>query len=86
MTTSTSLDELHRSLLDAYGPLMGDAVLWQALGFKTWAGFDKAIRQGKLEVRIFTLPGRRGRYALTCDVASWLWDIRSTAPSPHDVC
>ena len=78
-----SFEELHHSLLDGYGPLLSDAVLWRSLGFKTWAGFDKAMRNGKIEVRVFTMPGRRGRYALTLDVAKWLWNLRSTGLMPH---
>lgn len=73
-----TLESLHRSLLSEYGPLLGDETLWRALGFKTWAGFDKAIRTGNVAVKIFPLPGRRGRYALTRDVAVWLWEARET--------
>lgn len=80
---SHSFDDLHRSLIEVYGPLLSDALLWRALGFKTWAGFDKAVRRGKVGVRVLTLPGRRGRYALTRDVASWLWEVRATEAEPR---
>lgn len=75
-------DALYRSLFAEYGPLIGDEMLWRALGFKTWAGFDKSIKAGNVGVRVFRLPGRRGRYALTQDVAEWLWQARETCEVP----
>ena len=44
----------------------------EALGFKSAAAFCRAVRDGRLPVRLFEMPGRRGRFALATDVSEWL--------------
>ena len=56
-------DNLLEKLLEQYGPLMTGESLYRALGYKSWAGFAKAVRSGAVEIDIFNLPGRKGRYA-----------------------
>ena len=65
-------DNLLEKLLEQYGPLMTGESLYRALGYKSWAGFAKAVRSGAVEIDIFNLPGRKGRYAKTSDVANWI--------------
>ena len=65
-------DNLLEKLLEQHGPLMTGENLYKALGYKSWAGFAKAVRSGAVEVNIFNLPGRKGRYAKTSDVANWI--------------
>jgi hypothetical protein len=65
-------DNLLEKLLEQHGPLMTGENLYKALGYKSWAGFAKAVRSGAVEVDIFNLPGRKGRYAKTSDVANWI--------------
>lgn len=67
---------LMQSLQKEYGPLIGGKDLWRALGYKTWAAFAKAARNGTLGIAVFSLPGRRGRFALTADLAEWLISSR----------
>lgn len=62
------VDELPRR----YGPIMGGKDLFQALGFHNGQAFRQALRQGKLGVRVFNLPARQGKFALTAEVAAWL--------------
>jgi hypothetical protein len=59
-------------LLDKHGPLIGGADLVQALGFSNNAAFREAYRKGRLGVHIFSIPERRGRFALTQDIAAWI--------------
>jgi hypothetical protein len=66
------LDELEQSLLAEYGPLMGGSALWRALGYRSWAAFAKGARTGRSGIAIFSIPGRKGRFALTRDVARFL--------------
>lgn len=59
-------------LLDQYGPALGGQDLYAALGFKTYAAFHRSKQRGEVGVHVFPLPGRRGWFALTMDVAEWL--------------
>lgn len=59
-------------LLDRYGATLGGQDLYAALGFKTYAAFHRSRQLGAIGVKLFTLPGRRGWFALTTDVAAWL--------------
>jgi len=65
-------EEMTMALLEQYGPLMGGQDLWRTLGYRTWAAFARSARNGSLGVRVFTLSGRKGRFALTMEVAAWL--------------
>lgn len=55
-----------------FGPMVSGQDLYQALGFKTYAAFHRSKKRNEIEVNVFTLPGRRGWFALTADVAVWL--------------
>jgi hypothetical protein len=59
-------------MLALYGPLVGASALVKALGFKTYAAFHRARRLGNLPISVFDLPGRRGPFARTTDIADWL--------------
>ena len=63
---------LSETMLDRYGPLIGGADLRKALGFRSAASFQRAVRTNGLGVRVFCVPGRRGKFALTIEVAQWL--------------
>jgi hypothetical protein len=64
--------EIERELMRQFGPVIGGSELRKALGFRSAVTFRRAIRQGKLAVKVFELEGRRGKFALTADVARWL--------------
>lgn len=82
-STAESLREQLRTSLEAsHGPLMGGAPLQAALGHRSAAALRQARRRGKLDVALFTLPKRRGLFALTSEVADWIADARATAESP----
>lgn len=59
-------------LLKEHGPLMSGEALWSSIGFKNAAAFRQAKSQGRLCVPVFSLPQRRGTFALTKDVADWI--------------
>jgi hypothetical protein len=59
-------------LVEMYGPLLGNDLLAQALGFPSTSAFRQARRRGLLGVRTFKIAGRRGRFALTDEVATWI--------------
>ena len=83
-STAQSLREQLRASLEArHGPLMGGAPLQAALGHRSAAALRQARRRGKLDVALFTLPKRRGLFALTSEVANWIAEARATAASQN---
>lgn len=65
-------NELLNTLMVQYGPTLGGAELYAALGFKTYASFHRSRLRAELGVHVFKIPGRRGWFALTEEVAKWL--------------
>lgn len=64
--------EVTQWLLQEHGPLMSGEALWRSIGFKNSAAFRQAKYQGRLCVPVFSIPQRRGTFALTKDVADWI--------------
>lgn len=75
---SQTLETLKADLEARFGPLMGGSDLWRALGFRTATAFGRAQRKGSLNLHIFDIHKRRGKFALTRDVADWLERAAST--------
>ena len=71
--------ELRESLLRLHGPLLGGEPLASALGHRSAASLRQARRRGQVTVPLFTVPSRRGWFALTLDVADWLAAMRASA-------
>jgi hypothetical protein len=69
---STLEQRICASLIADWGYVMGGAGLRQALGFASQPALRAAISGGRLPIRTFTIAGRRGHFALTHDVATWL--------------
>jgi hypothetical protein len=70
-------NDIAAEMLRRYGVLIGGGDLRAALGFRSAASFQRAVRQKTLAVRVFPVPGRRGKFALTADVAAWLNKVAS---------
>lgn len=65
-------NNLANQLISKYGPTIGSHDLYLALGFKTYAAFHRSQQRRELGVHVFKLPSRRGWFALTFDIATWL--------------
>lgn len=64
--------QLEKDLLTTHGPMLfGDALL-KALGYGSGDAFRHAVSRNTVPVPIFTIAKRRGKFALTKDVAHWL--------------
>ena len=61
-----------QELSSRYGELIGGDRLRHVLGFPTLASLKQALRRKTLTLPTFFIEGRRGRFALTSDVARWL--------------
>ena len=66
------LEELLSRMTTMHGELIGGPALYKALGFEHADTFRKAKAQGRLSVATFSIPGRRGDFAVTHQVASWI--------------
>jgi hypothetical protein len=90
-TRATSLPQLEAQLIHAYGVIVGGAQLARALGYPTQQAFRQAVARGRVPVPLFTIPGRRGKFAQSQDIARWAHGLGSdpatqakTRPFPKD--
>lgn len=72
--------DLITHMMSRFGPTLGGQDLYSALGFKTYGAFHRSRQLGGISVPIFKLPGRRGWFARTDEVAKWL-EEQSRNPS-----
>ncbi len=71
---------LEQDLLHRYGPVIGQADLCKALGYKSADAFRQALARGVLPVPVFAIAHRRGKFALAKDIAQWIAQLRHQAP------
>lgn len=69
--------EIEQGLYERHGPMLGGAALYRALGFPTAAAMRQAVSRGRVPVPLILIENRRGRFALTRDVAIWLAACRA---------
>jgi hypothetical protein len=67
-------DEMYRE----HGPLLTGMPLAKALGYRSTAAMRFALAHRRLPIRVFQIAGRRGNYAFTNDVATWLLSLGQT--------
>ncbi|MBL0391190.1 hypothetical protein JJ685_08575 [Ramlibacter monticola] len=65
-------EALEAQLFAIHGPVMGGEALRKALAYPSQEAFRMAVARGKCPVAVFSIPYRRGRFALVEDVAAWL--------------
>jgi len=70
---------LEHELTAQHGPMMGGDRLRIALGYPSKEAFRQAFVRKTTPIAIFTIERRRGRFALTRDVAAWLAAQRERA-------
>lgn len=66
------LTKLHDDLSRQYGSLLASADLVKVLGYRSSAAFRQAMVRGTVPVPLFTIPHRRGHFALALEVAAWM--------------
>lgn len=72
MSVSSLEQKILDSLLQRWGYIMGSAGLRKAMGFSSQAALRNALQRFAAPFPVFTIEGRRGPFALTHEVASWL--------------
>jgi hypothetical protein len=73
------VDLLRRDLLQRYGPMVGDDDLRAALGYKSMDALRQGLARKTVPVPVFSVPHRRGKFALVQDIAAWLAERRDAA-------
>lgn len=76
-TVVTDMADLESRLTLTVGALIGGANLTKALGYPSQGAFRQAVLRNRVPVHVFEIEGRRGRFALACDVAAWLVEKRA---------
>lgn len=70
---------LDRELSSRHGPMMTGEPLRVALGYPSPAAFRQAVARKTTPVPVFDIEKRRGKFALTLDVAVWIAAQRARA-------
>jgi hypothetical protein len=70
---------LERELTNQYGPMMTGESLRIALGYPSKEAFRQAFVRKTTPIPVFAIERRRGKFALTKDVAAWLVTQRDRA-------
>lgn len=63
---------LERDLIQLHGPMMTGEALRLALGYPSKDAFRQALVRKTLPIPVFGIEKRRGKFALTKDVAGWI--------------
>ncbi|WP_313206943.1 hypothetical protein [Stenotrophomonas sp.] len=74
---TSSDDALQRTLFQEYGPLIGPEHLPKVLCYRSVSAFRQAMNRNTLPVRVFSVEGRKGKFAFSTDVAAWLEQLKS---------
>lgn len=79
--------ELKKDLMDLHGPMIYGKALYKALGYGSGDAFRQAVSRKSVPVPVFPIENRRGKFALTKDVALWLarQRLKHLAPDKREV-
>ena len=70
---------LEMDLLRSHGHLIGGEDLRQLLCYPSIEALRQAVRRGLTPVPVFSIPHRRGHFAIAKDIAAWLASCRDSA-------
>jgi len=71
------LRKLEEDMMARYGPLLTGDSLREALGYRSMDAMRQAVLRETFPVPVFKIDNRRGKFALSKDVALWLAKQRS---------
>jgi hypothetical protein len=77
--SQSQVDQIADELALRYGPMIGGSDLIKALGYSNGQAFRQAHRTKRLGIKVFNIPSRQGKFALTSDVAQWLISVSTVA-------
>ena len=64
--------ELENDLVERYGLLVGGGALFRVLGYSSFEAMRQAVSRKTAPIPIFSIPKRRGKFALSKDISLWL--------------
>jgi len=70
---------LDRELTSRYGPMVSNDNLRIVLGYSSKEAFRQALSRKTIPIPVFEIENRRGKFALTKDIASWIAAQRERA-------
>jgi hypothetical protein len=73
--------DLERDLLERYGLLVTGEALIKELGYISKTAFRQSLVRKTVPIPVFELDNRRGKYALSKDIAAYLAKKRCTSIS-----
>ncbi|MCG7568195.1 hypothetical protein MHM95_18140 [Pseudoalteromonas sp. CnMc7-15] len=80
-------EELKDDLMQLYGPMIYGKALYMSLGYGSGDAFRQAVSRKSVPVPVFPIENRRGKFALTKDVALWIakqrLDLREETKEEH---
>ena len=71
-TEQSLVQKLEADMLAKYGPLLTGDSLREALGYRSMDAMRQAALRGTLPIPLFLIKHRRGKFALSKDIAVWL--------------
>lgn len=69
--------ELENKLYQSLGPMVYGDALYKSLGYSSADAFRQALSRQTVPVDVFSIAKRRGKFALTRDVARWIAEQKS---------
>lgn len=64
-------------IISKYGLLMSSNELVEILGYTSLGAFRQVRKRKKIDLKMFKMDGRAGMFALSVDVAKYLWNKRN---------
>lgn len=77
-------NEIRGNLFSRYGELIGSRDLWRVMGYPSQVALQRAYLRGTVGLKLFEIENRRGRFALTTEVANWLVQQRQGAANEEE--
>ena len=64
--------EIRMDLIRVFGPIIGGVDLSKSLGYRSLDAMRQAICRKTIPIPVFEIKKRKGKFALTQDVARWI--------------
>lgn len=69
--------DFEQSFINRRGDLMSSNDLVEVLGFASLGALRQARRRKSFKLKLFKIDGRAGVFALSVDVAKYLWNLKN---------
>ena len=76
---------LQRELAEEFGPYVPLRRIWRQLSYPSPEAARKAASHGLVPLPCFQLPGRRGWFLRSLDVAEWISAAYSSVPASREI-